>query len=509
MMTWRPPHFESSRSRAAAWVERQARRHGLPMAHFEYREALPLPEEWLPEGRADLGQVPGWRSGVLPESKYQSYRHDLWVGSYHPSHRAKWTAHEWMHGVQGFVWQPDASPFFHALAAWQAEILPVALWYYFDEADLQRCPLHQGQGPLFGVFCRDCEDAARQPGAFDASWWRRGQDFVERQLEGVRASIRSGRLQSRRVATLDLASDGLAYAAAHQRRLNSHAFRLLMERFPPTTTDLEAFAERIEALTQALVDGRDVEPLVDESRCVAQDLAWRILTVWTETDGEVAAGLLDLVDGLAQGHAPSAIRAQYDALHSEWILPEPQRLFACGYPLEPGLGLSQAQVLDGLASALPKTLAQGGREEVERFVASDRLERVHLARRFAASLKRSGRAELAGLAALEAALADPPPADLEALSLRTAPVEGPWRLGRGHELVRTPFDGVRALQGDDLVGPPSSVLVVRDASDEVQLLSLDEPTADWLEALNGEPPPAETLDALRALGVIVPSRYRA
>ena len=81
MMTWRPPPFESSRSRAAAWVERQARRHGLPMAHFEYREALPLPEEWLPEGRADLGQVPGWRSGVLPESKYQSYRHDLWVGS--------------------------------------------------------------------------------------------------------------------------------------------------------------------------------------------------------------------------------------------------------------------------------------------------------------------------------------------------------------------------------------------------------------------------------------------
>ena len=104
-----------------------------------------------------------------------------------------------------------------------------------------------------------------------------------------------------------------------------------------------------------MVDGRDVEPLVDESRCVAQDLAWRILTVWTETDGEVAAGLLDLVDGKRKGMRRAlGIRAQYGALHSEWILPEPQRLFACGYPLETGLGLSQAQVLDGLASALPK-----------------------------------------------------------------------------------------------------------------------------------------------------------
>ena len=107
-----------------------------------------------------------------------------------------------------------------------------------------------------------------------------------------------------------------------------------MERFPPTTTDLEAFAERIEALTQALVDGRDVEPLVDESRCVAQDLAWRILTVWTETDSEVAAGLLDR-RRQAQGHAPSTIRAVRRAAQRVDFT-EPQRLFACGYPLELG-----------------------------------------------------------------------------------------------------------------------------------------------------------------------------
>jgi len=504
---WQPPLAESSRSRAAAWVERQARRHGLPMAHFEYRETLPLPAAWLPEARADLGRVQGWSNGQLPESKYQSYRHDLWVGSYHPSHRAKWTAHEWMHGIQGFAWAPGASPFFHALAGWQAEILPVALWYFFDEADLRRCPLHQGQGPLFGAYCPDCERAAGDLVEFDASWWERGQDFVRSQLEGVRLSIESGRLHPRRYATLDLASDGLAYAASHQPRLNSRAFHLLMERFPPTTSTLDAFSQRIEALTQDLLEGRDVESVLDASTCVAQDLAWRLLMIWTEAEGDVAQSLLDVVDQLASGAPVEEAISVYEALYDEWVLPQPSRVFACGYPLTVDYGLSRLQIRDGLESCVPQTLAQGGAHWVDRFVSGDQLERLHLARRFAASLERAGQADLAGLARLEAALADPPKADLEAKSLVPVSLDGSWRLGTGHELVRAPVDLLVALDGRGLVAQASSVLVVRDAADEVQVFSLDEVSADWLEDMNQTPPSDEVFAGLLELGVLVPDRH--
>ena len=250
-----PPVHELSRSRAAAWVGRQAQQFALPMSQFEYRVRLEVPPQWLPEGRSDLGRVPGWNAGRLAESKYQSYRHDLLVGSYHPSHRAKWTAHELMHGLQGFAWRPGASPFFHALAAWAAEVLPVALWYFFDEADLQRCPEHQGQGPLFSNFCRACEEAASHgPGPTDEGWWTRGEAFVANQLDAIRRSMGSGRMQPQRYVTLDLASDGLAYAAAHSARLNSEAFHILMEHFEPTCRDLEGYLARIEGLVLALIE---------------------------------------------------------------------------------------------------------------------------------------------------------------------------------------------------------------------------------------------------------------
>jgi len=315
-------------------------------------------------------------------------------------------------------------------------------------------------------------------------------------------------LHPRRYATLDLASDGLAYAAAHQQRLSSRTFHLLMERFPPTTSTLDDFAQRIEALTQALLEDRDVESVLGASTCIAQDLAWRLLTVWTESDGDVAHHLLDAVDQLASGVSVEAVIATYEELHEEWVVPAPTRIFACGYPLTPTYGLSRAQIIDGLKSCLPQTLAQGGTAWVDRFISGDQLERVHLARRFAASLERTGQADLAGLAKLEAALADPPKADLEAKSLIPTSLEGDWRLGRGHELVRAPIDLLVALDGGGWVTQDSSVLVVRDASDEVQLFSLDERSADWLEDRSETPPDTAVFSSLIELGVLVPERHR-
>jgi hypothetical protein len=533
-VNWQPPAHEFTRSRAAAWVGRQAARHDLPMAHFEYRERLQMPEAWLPQGRADLGQVPGWQSGRLAESKYQSYRHDLLVGSYHPSHRAKWTAHEQMHGILGFVWRPDASPFFHALAAWQAEILPVALWYFFDETGLQRCRLHQGQGPLFGLYCAACEGAAaeqpaKQPSSSQAEDWNaKGKAFVEQQLDAVERSVAAGRLLPARYATLDLASDGLAYAAAHQERLLSPAFALFIQRFPAACDSIESYAERIRSLCAALLEDKDVQPSFNGAYAIAQDLAWRLLCVWSEAEGEAAESLLGLVDQLATGAEVQTVILAYQELAEDWVLPAPTRVFACGYPLSPGFGLSVAQLSDGLRSSVPKTLERGGQELIAEFIAQDTLQRHHLARRFASFLSTVGAEQLAGLARLEAAIADAPQPDLEAQTLLPMTSKGPWCLGTGHELVRAGIDVMAAFEGAEFEHQNSSLLAVADGQGELQLLELDEETADWLQALAqvnnsdkasslfdsvkneatfGNDVDPETLAALLELGVVIPVSY--
>src|SRR5690606_27464471 len=114
---------------------------------------------------------------------------------------------------------------FHALAAWLAELLPVALWYFFDEADLARCPRHQRAGPLFQTYCEACERAAlagpREPDRESRRLLREGRRYVERELRAIARSRRLGRAEGTRFATIDLAEDALQYAAAHGARLRA------------------------------------------------------------------------------------------------------------------------------------------------------------------------------------------------------------------------------------------------------------------------------------------------
>ena len=49
--------------------------------------------------------------------------------------------------------------------------------------------------------------------------------------------------------------------------------------------------------------------------------------------------------------------------------------------------------------------------------------------------------------------------------------------------------------------------MVRDAADEVQVFSLDEVSADWLEDMNQTPPSDEMFAGLVELGVLVPDRH--
>lgn len=525
------PKNEIERSPAARVVGELAEASSIGLFHFEHRAALELPEVWLPPGRADLVAGPEWRSGVLPESKYQAFRHDLLIGSFHPGHRAKWTTHELCHGLVGFAWRPDATPFFLAVAARLAEALPVGLWYYLDEAGLRRCERHAGGGALHGSFCRDCEEAANlgaDGGVEDRAWSTLGAGFVEREVDAAMRSVQDGRMVSHRLGNLDLASDGLAYAGAHSRRLLSPEFHRFASDFfragEGMHQSLEALSCRVAEVLEGIVEGRPVEPLAGDTWVrVAQDVGWRLLTLAAEIDGEVVEPLSGLIDHLADGRDLSALERVvegYVALHEDYELPEPSEMFAVGYDLPLGYGRSVDQIYAGLESCSPRTLIrlrEGAPEAVSEFLASDTLTRIPLGKRFARWAQGSLSSELADLAALEAALAHPLPADEEALALGGS--------GRGEELRLDASVVLLQLNHDvleDPVGPLQPLseplrLACRSAGDgQVELAELEPLVFEVLQGLadTGKPAPAtslglepEMLESLRAHGLLVPERW--
>ncbi len=490
------PPRDLARSPVAARVGRLAARAGLGLYHWEHRHHLPLPEDWVPEHAPDLADPPAWGGGVLPERKYQSFRHDQAIGSFHPGMRAKWTAHELCHALVGFAWRPGAPPLFHATAGRLAELLPVALWYFLDEAHLRRCRLHRETGPLFRRSCEDCEAAAeaRVDDLLASSHLDAGRLFVERELRAIYRSRSLGLAVPHVHGSLDLTSDGIAYAAAHLPRLSSEAFErfasgFLVEGggFVRTLDDLEA---RVLAVLDALVSDAPLAPLAPAPehgrvRWVVQDLGWRLLELWHQTEGEAADALLAIVDALAQVTPTTAdptvpaaaalargrtavadARRAYVALAEEYELPEPADLFALGHDaLGVARGSDLASLREGITGALPATTRLLGDEIealVDAFAAEDAPVRAPIGRRFATWLLGRAAPALGDLARFEAELAHAAPPD-PSEALLGDPVDGRWRLASGVALLRTGVDVVAmASEADfgDLVPAPG--LDVRD-----------------------------------------------
>lgn len=532
------PAHELARSPAAGRVGALAAAAGLGMAHFEHRHHLPLPEDWTPPGRPELGDPPAWSSGSLPESKYQSFRHDLLLGSFHPGHRAKWTGHELLHGLVGFAWRPGASRLFLALAARLAEVLPVALWYFFDEVDLRRCPAHAGQGPLFGAWCGACEDAARRgPDPRPAErerWLAEGRAFVDRELASALRSRRDGRPRSSPYATLDLMSDGLAYAEAHAARLGSPGFEELVARFfPPSTghhADLEALEARVLELVDAVTGATPVAAVTPlrggRWRFVAQDLGARLLQIRADTDGDCALELDRAIAQLAARPDEAGVAATIDAyraLHDDWELPPPEAVFAVGYPLPLGLGSDLEQLERGLESACPNALAPFAPDQlravVADFAAADLAapRRAPIGRRLVAFLEghrlegigdADMRRRAAAIARVEAALVHAAPRDAAEATLGWDSPERSARLATGLEIVHAPAGVV-----DDAA---TDLAILRDPDGAVGAHALSPEVAailrgwgDGARALAAVALPGAEIAALCDAGVLIPSRWRA
>ncbi len=527
------PAHELSRSPAAARVGELAAASGLFLAHYEYRHAPHTPEDWLPLERPDLGERPEWANGVLAESKYQGFRNDLMLGSFHPGHRAKWTAHELCHGLVGFAWYPGASDFFNALAARLSELLPVALFYFFDEAHLRRCPLHLHGGALFATLCRDCERLARQ-GALnedpEAERFREeGRRFVDRELAAVRRSIRLGRPVHAPWANLDLMSDGLAYATAQGPRLRSRAFDTYARAFFPAGSGLHASLEELEARTLEVMEGilqaRPVQPWHGRRELwMAQDLGWRLLELACESDTELANGLgrlaMDLAAAPNQTGLTAAI-AGYVALSEDYDMPEPEQFLGLGYDLPLGFGKDAVQIAEGIESALPTTVewirGQGDDfvEMARAFSEEDVWERTPLGRRFADWLVGRVPGELADLAHFEATVCHAPAADAATLSLAPQGESAQFRIAPDVTVfATTPWVlnqvGVSELEAD--VTP--HLAIRREATGEPMLIALPGHLGPALLAL-GEAAhtPAELglneadLETLHRWQLIVPERY--
>lgn len=515
-----PPH-ELTRTPAAARIGAMAAASGLFCFHFEHRVHLDLPEHHVPSGFSeDLAEAPTWSAGVLPERKYQSFRHDLPLGSFHPRHRGKWTVHELCHGLIGTAWSPRATPFVHATASRLAELLPVALWYWFDEAFLVRCPLHAGGGALFRTFCAECEAVqGRGPDAGAAARIADGIAYLEAELAAVDASRRSGSIVPHRFATLDLSSDGVAYARAHGARLTSSEFHAFVERFggDGIWPSLDVLVARVVEVTRGLLLDAPVAPLANTPeqgrwRWILQDLAWRLLCIQGQTGGAAAEGLGSLVDHLADGLTGGAEQAVgaawegYRALFEDWELPDPGAVFALGYPI-PGLedlpdAGAASQLTTGLGTVSPRSLELAP-DAVPALVRADRETptRRPIQDRWADALQDPA---ARAVARFEAAVAN---ASTVPGSLG-GPSAGTWRLAPRVRIERFATDVIALVEGRP---PTEAALVLGFApgpTGEPTIVGLEPHAADALDALPGPLALApDEIAGLEQLGLIEPASY--
>jgi hypothetical protein len=253
--------------------------------------------------------------------------------------------------------------------------------------------------------------------------------FVKREIDAARATLREGRPVPSPWATIDLCSDGLAYVGAHGPRLRAPATERLIPSFHEEGVlwhaSFDGLVARMEEVLEDLSGGRPA-PLLPGTppRWRAGDVATRLLQLAEDCDEDTAAELSRLVEGLARdGDVAAAVRG-YCSLHEQVELPEPEEVFAVGYPLpsaSPGapLGLAPGQILEGLRSALPLTLQRLGDSAAplsRAFCDAETLARAPLGHRFASWLAGAARSapgleEAAELARIEATLAHLPPCD--------------------------------------------------------------------------------------------------
>ncbi len=216
---------------------------GRGFFHHELRGAIGMPEGLEPERAVWEGEtIPVWDAGVRTEPKYFSFFQEAPLAPYNPNYRRKWRAHELLHGLLRFYWNPQMNRFSLYLSARLNELLPVVHWYGWDEAFRPRCREHRHGGPL-RTFCVACEEAGRAYWHREAAYDLQGaREDALRHAEAAREhffsewSVCLRELESgRRIVSprgyLDASSDAMGYVYGHWPRLTAWSFGSWVELF--------------------------------------------------------------------------------------------------------------------------------------------------------------------------------------------------------------------------------------------------------------------------------------
>ena len=297
----------------SARVALLAASRGQAFFHHDLRGYLPMPPELEPEVEVG-GTVPQWIEGVRQEPKYFSFFLESPLSPFNPNTRAKWRAHELLHGLVGFFWRPELTRFEAYLGARLCELLPVVHWYGYDEIGRPRCAAHQGK-LLYREHCPACEVAASRP------YWQRNSasnhqtdvDAAQRAMAHYREEFQAcftERTTGRRVIThrprLDASSDAIGYLKGHWNRLTAWSFGSWVERFLVEGVDyhnsVTRLADHLDTVHGRLLSGNiayDAQRAdVLRARRVLTDVGYRALLAleWIDPDDIAAAAIEPVLD---------------------------------------------------------------------------------------------------------------------------------------------------------------------------------------------------------------------
>jgi hypothetical protein len=364
------PDLDINRSPIAQLIAEIAQANNFFLSHYEYRYQLTTPSEWENPIWANKVQ---WAGGYLPESKYQSFRNDLRIGSFHPGHQSKWSTHELCHSICGFAWNQNFSFLEHSLAARLAELIPVIVFYFLDEVNLNRCSKHLNNIWLKMPYCNDCEKViATQiitPNYYKEKLIGEAKYFFYKELSAIRESLKTGNLVSNLYGHLDLNSDSIFYVKAHHKRLKSDEFLKFTKYFKSDFhfNSLDQFIVYLEELFLYFINFLETNKKIklnikskEKEFWIAQDFVWRIFDLEKLTP-HINLYTQEWFMELSEKPTNETIKRiieEYKSLEKKNKLIAHDNFFALGYKLDNYLAYSKKSIKEGLLSASPNGLKE-------------------------------------------------------------------------------------------------------------------------------------------------------
>lgn len=376
-----------NRSRVAKRIFHLARENNLQFAHYEYRWPIPLPDSWNSEKDHHAQGEVHWHQGVLSELKYQSFRHDSAVCNFHPGQSSKWGAHELCHKLVGFVFKPQADILFHTLAAWAAEVLPVTVYYFWDEIDCFRCERHKVFGFMQATFCKACEITSKEQDVKREDYKKLGWDFLNTQLAAIEASIREQKIVSAPYMALDLADDAYYYTLSQFPRLTSKVYEDFIQTSVPSQiykTSIDDLITRIRMVAEAIMEDKELPSYgLNNTDWKVLDLGFRGLELAENIEGDAKQKFINTTQEFFKNKNIENYVKKYTLLCKEYDLPPAKEFFAAGYVVADGLGYLEEQVLEGIKTLVPDSFEEISDSTLNTFFKADRANRNFLCERLA------------------------------------------------------------------------------------------------------------------------------